>query len=158
MGFTYGLEGSDIGLAIVRWDVIDGNTFVTLQTKVDHLLNSLERAVAGLEVEVGSPVIGEILAEAASRAGRLDGRVVGNGSHGGVKGVSSNDLVDVCYLFLSREDEGIHALDDELGTLKTHHLLGDGILREERNGHESLPLHLAGPYCREFGDSEPGND
>lgn len=80
-----GLEGRDglgTGRGVVhRYARVGGANLV-----IDHLGHALVRAVARLEVDVGRPVVGEILGEGARGAGGDLGDVgVGAGGHGRVE-------------------------------------------------------------------------
>ena len=98
--------------------------------QVHHLRHALVGAIARLEVEVRRPVVREVLAKRARRAGRLDGGVVLDRRHGGVEGVAADDLVDVRRLDHPWSHQGIQTLDDELRALEPHH----GRRRELRDG------------------------
>ena len=50
-------EGSNLGLAIIRWDVVNGDTLLTRETQVDHLRHALVGSIPGLEVKIRSPVV-----------------------------------------------------------------------------------------------------
>lgn len=82
-----GLEGRH-GLGTGR-RVVDGDAGVGgADLAVDHLRDALVGAVAGAEVDVGGPVVGEVLGKTAGGAGGEFGDVgVGAGGHGGVEGV-----------------------------------------------------------------------
>jgi hypothetical protein len=49
--------------------------------------------------------------------------VLGNvaGGHGHVEGVATHDLVDVRARDLARVDEGVHAINDDIGAAETKH-------------------------------------
>lgn len=83
-----------------------------LAYQVDHLLHPLVRPVAGLEVQVSRPVVGEVLAKRAGRARRFRGEVVVDGGHRGVKGVSADDLVDVGGLDEAWGNQGVDPFND----------------------------------------------
>lgn len=130
---AYRLEGSHPGLTVVRGDVVHSHAALALQPQVNHLGHALEAAVLGAEVDVGGPVVGEVLAERAGGAGRpLDG-VVFHGSHGGVERIAAHDLVQMGRLKRAGGDKGVQAFDDELRALETHHCgLGGDLPQTER--------------------------
>jgi len=95
------------------------------------LLNTLICSVLGLEVQVRSPVVGEIFRELASGArGRCSNITRG---HRSIETVSSYNLMDVAGWDLTRVDEGIETIDNCLRTSKSQH--------GGRTGCESLPVH-----------------
>lgn len=136
---TYRLESSDLSGTLVSTDVVDGHSHIGPQSQVGEDGNVLEGSVAGPEVGVGSPVVGEVLGVCASRAGRLAGRVVVK-CHGGVEGVSSNNLMHVRGRQLARVHEGVDSVVGELRATESHQLLGGGRGRE--GGDEGLEHHL----------------
>ena len=99
-------------------------------------------AVLRLEEHDGRPVVGQILLEGAGCAGGLAGQVVSLRIHGDVEGVSSDDLMKMGSVLLARVDDRVNTVDDELRTSKSKHVLCGSILREERRGGESCPLHV----------------
>ena len=138
---TYGLESSNPSASLIASDIVDGRTGLNAETEVGDLGDALVRAIPGLEVDVGSPVVGEILRVCATRASRGRGRVVGLGRHAGVERVTSDNLVHVGGRGVARLDQGVDAIDGELGAAEAHQLLGG----DELHGHgrqESLQLHV----------------
>lgn len=72
---AHGLERSRLG-AIIRSDVVDRDALLgTIEEAVRDLRDSLVTAVPRLEVQVRSPVVGEVLAETARGARRELGDV-----------------------------------------------------------------------------------
>ena len=66
---TYGCKSSDAASIIWR-DVIDRHAAVsTFEKLVCKLRHAGERPVTATEVHVGGPIVGEVLAEGACRAG-----------------------------------------------------------------------------------------
>jgi len=97
-GITHWLEGGN--LTRLGRDVVDEDTTLGLGAEPvveleggAALGDTLVAAVASLEVEVGGPVVGEVIGEGACGAGGVFGNVVGG--HGDVEGVSADDLVDM---------------------------------------------------------------
>ncbi len=90
---AYRLEG---GHCIwTRGSVVHSNAAVRgADLVVDHLWHALEGAVAGSEVDVGCPVVGQILVEGARGAGCQLGNV-GHG-HRGVEAVLPMSVSDSC--------------------------------------------------------------
>lgn len=82
-------------------------------------------AVLGLEEHDGCPVVGQILSEAAGCAGRLTGQVVHAGFHSQVERVAADDLVKVGSVADTWVDEGVNAIDDQLGAGEAQHVLRD---------------------------------
>lgn len=83
---AYWLKGRD-GVG-ARRGVVHGDARVGVADDVvDHLWHALEAAVAGAEVDVSGPVVGQVLIEGARRA-RSQLRNVGRG-HRGVEGILS---------------------------------------------------------------------
>jgi len=81
---TYWLESSH--LLRTRSGVVNGDAPVGISNSlVSHLWHALVRSIAGPEVYIRSPVVGEVLAKSA-RGARGQLRNVG-GFHGRVKGV-----------------------------------------------------------------------
>lgn len=65
---TYGFEGGDLG-SIVGASVVDRHPAgLAVQEAVRDLAHALVRPVARLEVHVGRPVVGQVLAEGAGSA------------------------------------------------------------------------------------------
>ena len=66
---TYWLEGCDFGVSTEGWHVVDCQTTIlwklaAVHTSICHLWDSLVRSVfRGFEVDIGSPVVTEILRE-----------------------------------------------------------------------------------------------
>jgi hypothetical protein len=83
------------------------------------LLNTLISSISGLEVQVRSPVIGEIFRELASGA-RCCGRNITR-RHRSIETISSYNLMDVTGWDLTRVDEGIETIDNSLRTSKSQH-------------------------------------
>jgi hypothetical protein len=83
------------------------------------LRNAHEGAVAGLEVQVRRPIVGEILGELAGGASSGSRNIAR--CHRGVEAVSSYDLVDVSSGDLARVDEGVKPVDNDLGASKSQH-------------------------------------
>jgi hypothetical protein len=54
---AYGLEGSDFADAVVGRDIVHCHTASLDETQVCVLLDALERAILGAEVEGGCPVV-----------------------------------------------------------------------------------------------------
>jgi hypothetical protein len=101
-------EGGDLR-ATGRLDVVDGHTTVGRTSKVvGDLRNTSEGSVLVPEVHDGSPVVGLVLLELATRAGRHLGDVVVE-VHGDIESVTTDDLVDVSG-HLARVDQGVSAL------------------------------------------------
>lgn len=137
---TYGLEGSDPGARLVSSDVVDGGTGLDAKSEVGYLRHALVGAVPGLEVNIGRPVVGEILRVCATRAGGGRRRVVAIGRHARVEGVASDDLVHVRGRCVARLNEGVDTVDRELRASEAHQLLCGSKL----HGHswdESLQQH-----------------
>lgn len=68
-------------------------------------------AVGGvLEVQVGGPVVGEVLGHLAGGAGGPRADVAG---HGGVEGVTADDVVDVGGRDCAGLDDGVQTLDGQ---------------------------------------------
>lgn len=135
------LESGDVGLAIVRGDVIHGDAAVGAETDVRELRHPSVRAVARAEVHHRRPVVREVLGERAARAGRLRHEVVRVRAHRGLEGVPAYDLVHVGGHYDARVHEGVEALDRELRAAEADHLLGWRALRQERQGY-GCPVHL----------------
>lgn len=95
MVLTCRLKGRNSGMTIIWRDIINSQSTVCLEALVGHLGNALETPIACLEVQISSPVVGEVLAKGTSRAGRHLDRIIFNGGHASVKGVSSADLMDM---------------------------------------------------------------
>jgi hypothetical protein len=83
-GLTYRLEGCygvGTGGGVVHGDAAVG----VADNVVDHLGNPLKAAVTRAEVDVGGPVVGQVLVEGARSAARQLGDVFQG--HRGVEGV-----------------------------------------------------------------------
>lgn len=81
--------------------------------------DTLVAPVASLEVQVGGPVVREVVSELAGCAGGMLGDVVGG--HGDVEGVAADNLMDMWRRDLAGVDEGVDTVDDNLGTAKPQH-------------------------------------
>lgn len=108
---------------------------------------TLVGAIAGLEVEVGSPVVGKVLGELASRASRRVGHVAGR--HGGVEAIAADNLVDVRRGDGSRVDQRVETVNDELGASEPQHRqpaaaaeLGHGIGERGEKRKEGSAIHV----------------
>ena len=138
-GYTHGLEGCDFLVAVgveVLLGVVDCHAAVDAvgQRRVLHDGDSLIRAVRRvLEEHDGRPVVGEVLAEGARRAGAPLADIA---LHGRVEGISSDDLVKMGRGDLVGLDEGVEPLDGEGRASEPKGGLGR---RSERKGY--LPLH-----------------
>ena len=65
---TYRLESGDLGVVIGR-SIVDGHSAdFTVKEAVRDLRDAFEAAIAGPEIEVRRPVVGEVLGEAAGSA------------------------------------------------------------------------------------------
>lgn len=62
--------------------------------------------------------------------------------HGDVEGVTSDDLMQMRGVCLSRIDDRVDTVDDQLGACETQHVLSRALLSEERHERESRPLHF----------------
>lgn len=100
--------------------------------------------VLALEEHDGSPVVGKVLHKGARSASRLAHHVVGLRVHGDVERVSADNLVQVRRVEHSRVDEGVDAVDDELGAGETEHVLARDALCQESGGEERNLLHICG--------------
>ena len=139
---TYGLEGRDLVRSPVASDVVHGHASLDLsETKIGKDGNVLEGSIAGTEVEVGSPVVREILGERASRAGRVSGWVEAGGVHGSVERVTADDLVHMRSREGTGVDERVDAVQRELRASEAHQLLADSQL-SGRKSDERLEHHL----------------
>lgn len=118
---THLLECRHLCLAVVRRNIVHCDALIALQAEVDHLRHSLERPVPRLEVQIGGPVVGEVLAECAACAGRLLGGIHDGGIHAGVERVAPDDLVVVRRPDHPGVDQGIEAFDDELRASEPQH-------------------------------------
>lgn len=119
---TYRFEGCDLGVSLVPRQVIDSHPCVDIKKYVCYLRYPLERAIARAEVQVGSPVVGEILRVGATSARRCSSRVDLTGFHRGVEGVTSSNLVHMLRRQLVRVDQGVNTVDGELGATETHYI------------------------------------
>ena len=106
-----GLKGRDCRLAIVRGDVVNGDTAVGPESDVGELANPTICSVAGAEVQDGRPVVREVFGKGAAGAGRVLDEVVGSRVHAGVQRVSSHDLVDMRRDSDSRVDQRVDSAD-----------------------------------------------
>ncbi|KAH8159689.1 hypothetical protein CIB48_g8568, partial [Xylaria polymorpha] len=119
--------------------------------------NTLVRAVPGLEVQVGGPVVAEVLAEGAGGA-RRGGRDVAGG-HGGVEGVAAHDLVHVRRGDGARVHEGVEPVDDDLRAPEPQHREPAAAAelryrpRERREAEDRRPIHhpVTSESCDECG-------
>ncbi len=148
---THRLEGGD--LAGLGRHVVDEGAALGLGAEaVAELVgraalgHALEGAIACLEVQVGGPVVGEVLGELARGASGAV-RNVARG-HGGVEGVTAHDLMDVARRDATRVDKRVQAIDDDLGATETQHggagAAGTslrGRLGERHEGEERGPKH-----------------
>jgi len=92
---------------------------VTEEQPVGHLRNTLVAVIAGLEVEVGSPIVREILSVAAGGAsGEVANIRIG---HRDIEGVSSNDLVHMARWELAWIDKRVDAVNNDLRAAKSQH-------------------------------------
>ena len=106
---TYRLEGGDLGVLAgvghidVVLHVVDGHTASgAVEADVGDLLDTLEGAVLGPEVEDGSPVVGEVLSEGAGCASGLLSRVQDLGVHRDVESILiSSQSMQPVVLFCS---------------------------------------------------------
>jgi hypothetical protein len=92
---AYRFEGRDLGLPVIRWDVLDSHATVLHQALVGHLRNTFESPIPSFEIESSRPVIREVLAECTCCASRLGGRIMISGIHCGIERVSSNYLMEI---------------------------------------------------------------
>jgi hypothetical protein len=140
---TYRLEGSHLALA--GGDVIDGDASVSLrgepvveQEAVGNLGHTLVAPVLSSEVEIGCPVVAEIVGRATSRA-RRHLRDVGH-RHRDVEGVAAHNLVHVGCGHPARFDERVESFDGNLGASEPKMIqsvqkpLGIGEAREDKGG------------------------
>jgi hypothetical protein len=114
---TYRLDCGN--LARAGRDVVDGDAAVGLrrepvveQEAVRDLRHALVASVLSSEVDVGCPVIAEIVGGTAGGAGSLLGNV--GRRHRDVEGVASYDLVHVRRRRPARLNERVEALDRDL--------------------------------------------
>lgn len=104
-------------------DVVHRDAADAFQPFAGDLRHALEGAVARAEVQDCGPVVGEVLGEGAAGAGGERGEVV---RERGVEGVPADDLVEVWGGDGAWVDEGVEAVDDELGAFEAHHGGGAG--------------------------------
>jgi hypothetical protein len=94
-----------------------------------------------------SPVVALVLNETARGARRALGQIIGDWLHGQVEAISTDDLVKVRSIAHSWVNQGIDAIDNQLGAGETQHVeLGNGAVdQQRRSGGEGSPLvHLEG--------------
>jgi hypothetical protein len=125
-------ECCDLGTGLVAADVVNSHAGLGAQAQIDYLGNSLEGAVACLEVDIGGPVVGKVLRVSAAGASRHRRGVVHGGGHGGVERVASHDLMHVCRGDIARLDQGVDLVDGQLGAAEAHQLLRRGELHEKQ--------------------------
>lgn len=83
---THGFEGSDRCLAIIRRNIVYGDTTnPALQSQIQHLWHSLKGTVPCSKVQIRGPVVGKVLAKRTRGTGRLRRGIVLDGRHGDVK-------------------------------------------------------------------------
>ena len=90
--------------------------------------------VIALEEHDGGPVVGKVLYKGARGAGGLAHEVMGLWVHGDVERVSADNLVQMGRVEHARVDEGVDAVDDELGAGEAEHVLARDALRQEGGG------------------------
>lgn len=146
---TYRLEGS--GLA--AGDIVHGDAAHlverALRAAVADLTGAVEAAVLVLEVHGGGPVVGLVLGVGARRAARAARQVVLAHGHGRLERVATDNLVDVRRVGHAGKDEGVGALDHELGAGEAQHVeLGGSIVCQagDCQGSEGEPSH--GGVCQ----------
>ena len=127
---------------MVASDVVNGHASLDAETQVGNLRHSLEAAVLGTEVYVSCPVVREILRVRAAGACRIGRGVVLAGPHRDVERVSTDDLVHVLRRQLARVDQGINAVDGQLGATEAHEFLRGDELPGRQGGHKSFQHHL----------------
>jgi hypothetical protein len=115
---SYRFESSD--LSRLGRNIVHQHTTINLGaegiTKLvgsTELLDALVSPVLSLEVQVGSPVVGEVLAESAGSA-RCGARYIAGG-HGGVEAVTADDLVLMGRGDGTGVDERVQTVNDHLG-------------------------------------------
>lgn len=142
-----GLEGSDFCFSVIRGDVIYGYSTVTTQTGAHKLWDAFVGAVTGAEEKHSGPVVGEVVREGAAGAGGFGGEVVGSWVHGGVKGVTTNDLVKVRGWDGAWRDKRVETVDYQLRALEAHHghagyLTDNWLCESQAHGEEALQAHV----------------
>lgn len=89
------LEGRYLGPSIVGRNVVHRHSAVSTETVIGKLTHALVCSVAGAKVQDSRPVVGEVLGEGTTGAGRIFDQIVVCWIHVHVEGVASYDLVDV---------------------------------------------------------------
>lgn len=125
-------ESGDV-LPAVLGKVVDGHAAVgAVEVPVGQLRHALVGPVTGAEVQVGRPVVGEVVAVAACRAVGYLGNVDA-GFDGCVEGIAADDLVDVRGGGLAWGDETV-CQRINLVSVKVHVFDGSWNGREKRGG------------------------
>lgn len=137
---THRLERSNVTKTIIRPNIINRNPPILRQASILKLLHPLKTSIRSLIIQRCCPII----AESATRASRLGRKIVCYGFHGSVEGVSAYDLVHVRGADEAGVDEGVEALDYELGAGETHHFCLELLCvccPEKGEGGEGSPKH-----------------
>jgi hypothetical protein len=115
-----GLESSDFAIG----KIVDSLTTIcsTVPEWVGQGINALVSSVPCLEVHDSRPVVGEVFSWYTAGAGGEVGNV---GTHGGVEGISSDDLVKMRASYHARIDNAVQ----ELYVKRVHLILSGGCLR-----------------------------
>ena len=84
-----------------------------------------------LEIKDGSPVIAKVFAHLARSAGAPVSDI---SAHGGVEGISTNDMVKMGRRDRARLDDGVESLDSQRRASEAQTCLGRGDEREGESG------------------------
>lgn len=121
-------------------EVVDSHsTLQVTQESIRVLGHALIRPVASLEVQNCSPVVREVLREAAGCASSLLGNILAR-VHSRIEGISTDDLVEVGRRDGTRLNERVKTLDANSGTSESEVRLGRRSKREGESKGRSLHL------------------